>query len=277
MTTWLFQSPALFVLALFAAMASSPARSQEAVFDCVIDPSARVKVGSPAVGILEHVLVKRGDAVKKGSVVAKLESGAETANVELGKLRAESIAEIEAQEARVGLIRSRHARAKQLAKKGVVTRDRLEELEASLRVNERELVQAKVKKRLAEVDLKRSRVILEQRTILSPIDGLVSERHMSPGEFVNQTSTIVTISDMHPLHVEAFVSVAYWGGIEVGMTGIVELERPVGGAYPAKVIVVDRVFDAASATFGVRLQLPNAGNELPAGQRCKVRFNIKAP
>jgi hypothetical protein len=36
--------------------------------------------------------------------------------------------------------------------------------------------------------------------------------------------------------------------------------------------VVDPVIDAASGTFGVRLELPNSDYRLPAGLRCKVRF-----
>jgi hypothetical protein len=35
---------------------------------------------------------------------------------------------------------------------------------------------------------------------------------------------------------------------------------------------VDRVVDAASGTFGVRLQLPNPGYRLPAGLKCEIRF-----
>jgi hypothetical protein len=31
--------------------------------------------------------------------------------------------------------------------------------------------------------------------------------------------------------------------------------------------------DAASGTFGVRLELPNRSKNLPAGVRCKVTFN----
>jgi hypothetical protein len=36
--------------------------------------------------------------------------------------------------------------------------------------------------------------------------------------------------------------------------------------------VVDRVIDAASGTFGVRLELPNRNGKVPAGIRCRVRF-----
>jgi multidrug efflux pump subunit AcrA (membrane-fusion protein) len=37
--------------------------------------------------------------------------------------------------------------------------------------------------------------------------------------------------------------------------------------------IVDRVVDAASGTFGIRLEIPNPGNRIPAGLKCKVRFS----
>jgi hypothetical protein len=49
-------------------------------------------------------------------------------------------------------------------------------------------------------------------------------------------------------------------------------EAPIGGSHQAKVAVVDRVLDASSGTFGVRLELPNADRALPAGARCRVDF-----
>ena len=39
---------------------------------------------------------------------------------------------------------------------------------------------------------------------------------------------------------------------------------------------VDRVLDAASNTFRVRLSLPNDGNKLPAGLRCKADLPLSA-
>ena len=38
----------------------------------------------------------------------------------------------------------------------------------------------------------------------------------------------------------------------------------------ARVTRVDKVLDAASNTFRVRLALPNPGHKLPAGSRCKI-------
>jgi membrane fusion protein, heavy metal efflux system len=41
--------------------------------------------------------------------------------------------------------------------------------------------------------------------------------------------------------------------------------------------VVDRVIDAASNSFRVRLELPNPNYQLPPGLRCKVDFDLPAP
>ena len=49
-------------------------------------------------------------------------------------------------------------------------------------------------------------------------------------------------------------------------------ESPINGRFAATVIVVDHVLDAASGTFGVRLELPNPGYKIPAGVNCKIRF-----
>jgi len=49
-------------------------------------------------------------------------------------------------------------------------------------------------------------------------------------------------------------------------------EAPVGGAHEARVVIVDRLLDAASGTFGVRLELPNPDYGLYGGLHCRVRF-----
>jgi hypothetical protein len=60
------------------------------------------------------------------------------------------------------------------------------------------------------------------------------------------------------------------------MKAEVQPEEPIGGTYPATVTVVDRVLDAASGTFGARLEIYNPNNKLPAGLKCKIRFPIVA-
>ena len=75
------------------------------------------------------------------------------------------------------------------------------------------------------------------------------------------------------IHVEAYVPLSQFGKIRVGSSAVVQPEEPVGGTHNVIVVVVDQVFDAASGTIGVRLELPNPDHRLPAGLKCQVRFS----
>ena len=80
------------------------------------------------------------------------------------------------------------------------------------------------------------------------------------------------IVQLDPLDVEVVVPVALYGRIATGTKGEVRPEAPFDQLYSATVAIVDRVVDAASGTFGLRLELPNAEGRLPAGLKCSVRF-----
>jgi multidrug efflux pump subunit AcrA (membrane-fusion protein) len=126
-------------------------------------------------------------------------------------------------------------------------------------------------RRLADLELQRTAAEVALRTIRSPVNGVVVERFMHPGEFPKQEK-ILKIAQIDPLRVEVYAPVALLGKITVGSVAHVKPEAPVPGEYAAKVTVVDRVVDAASGTFGVRLELPNRELKLPAGLKCTVRF-----
>jgi multidrug efflux pump subunit AcrA (membrane-fusion protein) len=126
-------------------------------------------------------------------------------------------------------------------------------------------------RRLADLELQRTSAEVALRTIRSPVNGVVVERFMHPGEFPKQEK-ILKLAQIDPLRVEVYAPVAMLGKIAVGMTAHVKPEPPLTGEYPAKVTVVDHVVDAASGTFGVRLELPNHDLKLPAGLKCSVRF-----
>lgn len=255
--------------ALLLSLTGAAARA--GMVDCVVEPAQKVKVGSATLGILKDVAFNRGDAVKAGEVIAQLDSSVEDANVALARAQAGSLATIAAQRTRLELYKRRFDRQSQLSK-GIVTQEKLDQVEADYEIGQRDLQTELLKHDLAALELQRAEAQLALRVIRSPINGLVTERLMAGGEFVRQDSAIYTLVQLDPLYVEAYVTVADWSLVQVGSTGLVTLDKPIGGTYEARVTVVDHVFDAASGTFGVRLELRNPRNELPAGQRCKVAF-----
>jgi membrane fusion protein (multidrug efflux system) len=116
--------------------------------------------------------------------------------------------------------------------------------------------------------------VLAQRSIYSPVDGVVVAVLLQPGELTssNQKDPIMKLMEVDPLNVELVLPVSQYGKIKVGQKAEVLPEEPVGGRYEATVEVVDPTVDAASGTFGVRLKLPNPGTRLPAGVKCRARF-----
>jgi RND family efflux transporter MFP subunit len=242
-----------------------------AEFDGVIEPYMIVKVGSGVYGILETVNVDRGDFVKKGQVLATLQSGVERATMEAARARAEMKADIKAKQAQLDFAIRKQKRNEQLYKKEALPFSQMDEVETNRILAETQLQDAMENKRLAELEYKRTVEVVKRLTIRSPINGVVVERNLSPGEYIENQS-VLKLAQIDPLNVEVILPVSQLPSIKVGMRAKVIPEDPIGGQYVAEVKIVDRVIDAASGTFGARLELPNPKNRLPAGLKCKVIF-----
>ena len=127
--------------------------------------------------------------------------------------------------------------------------------------------------RVNHAAMRRDEEVLKLRNIHSPFNGVVVERLLGPGEHVRQDKAqILKLAQIDPLNVELIMPANLYGSVKVGMAAEVLPEQPVGGSYSAKVVVVDKVVDAASGTFGVRLNLPNPGNKIPAGFKCRAKL-----
>jgi multidrug efflux pump subunit AcrA (membrane-fusion protein) len=147
----------------------------------------------------------------------------------------------------------------------------VDETETEAILADLELGEALEERRIAELELKRAEESLQTRTIRSPFDGVVVDVDVVPGESV-EDKPLLRIARIDPLNVEVIAPVQMLGKITKGMTATVIPEQPIGGEYTAEVVIVDQVVDAASGTFGIRLELPNPRNRLPAGLRCQISF-----
>jgi RND family efflux transporter MFP subunit len=259
-------------LGLGSALAGAPLTAARAAeVDCLIEPWSRITLSAAIEGVVEEVMVDRGDFVEKGQVVARLESSVERASVEVARLRARAQGEILSGEARLEYAMISLDRQKSLEERDVVSKSTMDEASSSMRVAEAQLLAAREARLEAELELERNLAVLDRRTIKSPLTGVVVDRILSPGEYADPPQ-ILELAQIDPLRVKVFAPLALYGRIEPGMLAEVLPEAPVGGSYQAKVTVLDRVIDAASGTFGIHLELPNPDHRLPAGLNCRVRF-----
>jgi len=258
-----------------ALILAAPVLVAAAEHDCMIEARQNIEVRSPVEAMIESVRVRRGDSVTKGQILVTLGSGPENAALALAQSRAQAVGEIKAAEARVDISLKKLRRAEELVKQNFISVNARDEAEAEHKLAGEELRRAHENQKIAGFEAKRAAEVLALRTIRSPFSGVVVEVLLKPGEFgaITFKDPILKLAELDPLHVEVILPVSLYGSVKPGQRATVMPEQPVGGRHETVVKIVDRVVDAASGTFGVRLELPNRNRAVPAGVRCKVQFN----
>lgn len=244
-------------LPLFALAVSVGAQAQlnDSQLSCLLEPSSEIELSSQVSGVVSKVNTERGGKVRKGQVLVALESELERAALKTVKARAE------------------FASRKLERNQELLAQELLSDFERDELVTEQQLARLTVAEATAR---------LSQRQIRSPIDGVVVKRHVSIGEYVG-TDPVLELVSLNPLHAEVVMRADYYGDVEEGMTVDVSLVHPSGEGerqtVAGKVTVVDRVIDAASSTFGFRVEVANPDLTLPAGLKCEIDFTsvIAAP
>lgn len=243
----------------------------EPEFDCLIEPFVQVNVGSPIKGVLLSLHIEKNDTVKKGQILAKLESTVEKANVNLARARSKLDGEIKTSLVTLAMVTKQQTRINNLFEKKAVSSQEKEEADMEKKLADLQLTRMKKKKTLARLELQRAIANLERRTVRSPLSGIVVERYISPGEFVKELP-ILKIAKIHPLKIEAVIPASMFGKITMGMKAEVIPEFPRNTVLHGQVSAVDRIIDASSGTFRVNVLLPNKDHAIPGGLRCSITF-----
>ncbi|HEU0187731.1 MAG TPA: efflux RND transporter periplasmic adaptor subunit [Gallionellaceae bacterium] len=248
-----------------------------ASFDCMIEPTQTVDISSPVVGLLDKVNVKRGDKVYKGQVIASLESSAETASAALAHYKSEMTAPTATAESKVEFAQRKYQRRNEMYAQNFMSAQERDEAENELKQAQAELKLAQENKEAAKLEWQQQSSLLNLRTIRSPFDGIVVNQILFPGEVVEpsgQKKAILKLAQLNPLRVYVILPMSAFGKVKPGMKVDVSPELPVGGRYQGNVLILDRIVDAASGTFGVFLEIANPKLTVPAGVRCKAEFPI---
>ncbi|CAM5200000.1 hypothetical protein CDEF62S_03697 [Castellaniella defragrans] len=231
--------------AALAPSSTVPGAAAPGSWACLIQPYQTSEIGSASPGVIRRVLVERGDVVHKGEVVVELNSEVDQATLALRQSEAAYLSRV------VG-------RNTALFKKNLLPAKDYDEMVSKLRQ--------------AEQQVQLQKVVLAERSIRSPFDGVVAERFGGPGDRVNDNK-ILKLAQIDPLLVKVVVPEGQYGKIRVDEAVAVHVNPAISAqALSAKVWRIDKVMDAASGTFTVLLKMDNPGMKIPAGIRCTARF-----
>jgi RND family efflux transporter MFP subunit len=242
------------------------------VSTCLLRPRHLVQLGSPVFGLLTGVFVDRAETVKQGQVVAKLDTTVEEMQLALDRFRATNNTQVEAAQADMAWNQRELARRQQLAGNMFSKANDIDEVATKVEQDRIAIRKAQSDLDVAKREADRSQAQLDLKVLRSPVNGVITEIKLSPGEFIYETTPIMTIAQVDPLMIDLVVPSDRYHAVKVGMIGEVHLNQPIDQTLPARVDAIDPVVDAGSDTFRVRLLLPNPGNTIPAGIRCSVNL-----
>ncbi len=237
-------------------------------------PSETVDLASSEKGTIEALTVEEGDRVKKGQVVCRLESSVEQAALRVSEAQAKSDIDVKVAETRHELADIQLKKVRDLEEKQVAAPMEVDEA----RINEkyaRSLIDKAIHdKGVAGFQFARDQKVIDRRTIKSPLDGYVAKRIKSVGELVDgvDDTTICQIVKLDPLHVLVAAPADTYEKIRRGDPARLDAEQLPGGVARAKVILVDRLVEAESQTYTIKLELANPDRTIPAGIKVMVTF-----
>lgn len=241
--------------------------------DCLTSASAEFELTFNAAGLLRDLRVAEGEIVRAGMLLAKTDDALAAARVAILARRVGSGEQIEAQRLRVDLARNRLERVRRLRRQNVASSTELEEAEHQYRLAELALDEAKVQASVLEEELTFATIQLEQTRLVAPADGVVVALHRRPGEFVSGDQPVLTLATLDPLTVRAYLPVEDHPLVASAVTVTVEPAPPFDSTVSGHIASIDRRFDAASRSFGVRIEVENPDYAIPADHRCRVRFD----
>jgi multidrug efflux pump subunit AcrA (membrane-fusion protein) len=146
--------------------------SLAAELDCMVKPEMYIELSSPTTGVLEKLLVDKGDHVTKGQAIAQLEASVEIARVNQAKFDASNNSEINNRKAHLAFAKRNRARSQDLYQRGSLSKTEKDKAETEVTLAETELAKAIEQKKAAALALDLAKTQLALKTIKARLTGL---------------------------------------------------------------------------------------------------------
>ncbi|WP_417849990.1 efflux RND transporter periplasmic adaptor subunit [Thalassoglobus sp.] len=274
----------LLFLLVSAPVENPPAKPipvQSAVVSLIDD----VDLAFGETGIVEKVYVSAGDQIRKGDLLAELNStDAELeinrvhAELEMAKLKAHNDLSVQLTVKALGLANAELSRAVKANEEfdNTVSASEIDRLtlsrdEAELRIEQaqHDLEYTRLQVRLKDVEFDIARRKRERRRLRSPIDGVVVKVEHHGGEWAQPDQTFCRIIRTDRVRVEGFVNEAD-GDVEIGQPVMLSLLSSKTGEpqqFPGTVTFVDPEIDTVTGQYRISAEFENPEGILRAGQR----------
>lgn len=224
-------------------------------------PEDEVTISTEVEGIVKRRYIDEGDHVKKGAILIKIDDEKFRTQVE----EAEAIlreAEATLKNAELSL-----KRMDQLLEEKVIDQQKYDDTITQFHMSR--AVVEKVKARL-----RRDKKSLRDTVIVSPLDGVVSERMVTEGEYVKVGANLLKIVDIDPLKLSFTLPEKFSGQLRIGQTVAVETKAFPEEVFTGSVYFISPQVNLNTRTIEVKAKVKNEDYRLKPGFFVDVKLFI---
>jgi len=254
-----------------------------------------VQVGSQVSGNIQMLGADFNSIVKKGQVIAKLDPSLfdaqlQQARANLNQTRAnlaKARSDLERTKVQLTDAQQKHARAKELAARGLVPQSELDAAkiavdtaQAGLASQEATVNQTQAAVTQSQASVNQNQVNLDHTIITAPIDGIVTQRSVDVGQTVAasmQAPTLFVIAaDLTKMQVNANIDEADVGRIRPGQHVTFHVDAYPTDNFEGTVsqIRLQPVVVSNVTTYGTVIDVPNLQLKLKPGMTANVKVEI---
>lgn len=243
-------------------------------------PSQDAVMGFASPTTLRELLVKGGDVVKAGALLARGDDAEENALLESQKLRAESSLPVDRAQKAVELQDFEYQQLLNLERNAGGSAQELERARLSLAAAKIDLDTAKFNQDQERVQIARVEARVDRYRIRAPFDGAVDTIFVDVGYSLSDSDNVLRVVDIDPLEIDVAAPTELTladpsiGRVDVavGQRAWVLMDLPgQRRVFVGTVTEVSSVADSRSGTRRVRVEVPNPTSML-AGVTAYVRF-----
>jgi RND family efflux transporter MFP subunit len=235
----------------------------------------RVEVAPKFAGRLTDIGVDRGDAVRLGQVIARLEDDELRQQVRRAEAQLElSQASLAQREAELNNVRAEFDRNRNLQRDGVISSQMLDQAETSVQVSIAQANVARASVSQSEAELAELRIRLGQTEILSPLNGVVAQRYVDPGALVTTATPVALILELSPMVIVVNVPEREFNKVQNGSQARVLVDAFAGEEFTGQVVRISPLLDPQTRTAPVEIELENPGGRLKAEMFARVDLNL---
>jgi RND family efflux transporter MFP subunit len=226
-------------------------------------------------GRLETVNVKLGDAVRRGQIIAKVEDREIQEQVRQAEAQFNvSRATIRQREADLKLAQTNLERNRSLLERELLPRQTFDDTEARYQAALAQVDLSRAQFEQAKSRLDELQINLANTVIASPVDGFVGKRFLDPGAFVGPNSPVASLVDIRTVRMVANLVEKDVKRVTPGTHADVEVDAFPGETFAGRVSRVAPVFDPATRTAEMEIEVPNPGFRLKPGMYARVQLTV---